>query len=313
MLKMTQIAICSATIIGASFVSAEQLKFMSGSAGGSWFPMAGAIQAAVENQNEDIKLQVLPGNSIQNVMGVAKAKVQLGLANSVTTVDALTGKGSFEGKQAEGLCHIANLYPNYLQITSVKTDIDDFADLKGTSIATLKAGSTSRAVLDIMMDISGMTDKDFKKISTGSGSDNVTLIKDGHVQSSLLVTAAPSGLITEMATSRDVALLNIDDQTYEKLQEINSGFDRMTIPANTYPKQGEDIMTTGFMMHFIGRCDIPEDTVYKITKAVVENAKDLGAVNKFLLQTTPKIMGAPVNGVPTHPGAEKYYKEVGAL
>ena len=80
-LKATQIAICGATLLAASTTLAGNLKFMSGSAGGSWFPMAGAIQAAIEKQNSDIKIQVLPGNSVQNVMGVAKGKAQMGLAN----------------------------------------------------------------------------------------------------------------------------------------------------------------------------------------------------------------------------------------
>ena len=233
-------------------------------------------------------------------------------ANSVTTVDALNGKGSFK-KAETGLCHVANLYPNYLQIITTQTDASNFGDLKGTSIATLKAGSTSRTVLDSMMDLYGMRAKDFKKISTGSGSDNVSLVKDGHVQSSLLVTAAPSGLVTEMATSRDIKLFDIDDTTYGKIQEFNSGYGRMIIPADTYPGVKEEVKTIGFMMHLIARCDVPEDEIYRITKAVVENAKDLGAVNGFLLRTTPKIMGAPVNGVQTHPGAEKYYKEIGAF
>ncbi len=66
-------------------------------------------------------------------------------------------------------------------------------------------------------------------------------------------------------------------------------------------------------MHMIANCeDMSEETAYNVVKAIAENVSELGSVNRALAKFTVKDLARDV-GMPMHPGAEKYYKEVGAL
>src|SRR5918995_2758240 len=100
-------------VIGVSFGAiAENLRFMTGPQGGSWYPMGGAIKNVVEKAVPDTSLQVMPGAGIANVKAVQAGKADLAFANSVSTVDAINGKPPFE-EQADNVCNLATLYPQY--------------------------------------------------------------------------------------------------------------------------------------------------------------------------------------------------------
>ncbi len=68
----------------------------------------------------------------------------------------------------------------------------------------------------------------------------------------------------------------------------------------------------GYSTHIVAACDLPEDTVYKMTKAMAENVDSMAAVVKPIAGLTAKDMAVDI-GVPFHKGAAKYYKEKGVL
>lgn len=294
-----------ATLLLASSVQAEDLKFMSGSPGGSWFPMAGAISSALSKTNPDLNVQVLPGNGVQNVIGVATGQANIGLSNPITTVDAMKGREPFP--QAFGnLCNVASLYPQFLQIVTTKTDAKSFSDLAGTKMATLSPGSTSEAVFKAFQSSNNLKDDDFDQVAYGSGSDQATFLKDGQSDSTFLITAAPSGIITDIANARDVKVLSISDDVLSGLREANPGWSRLTIPAGTYNGQDDDIETAGFALHVVVDCGMDDAIAANIAQAIAENTADLGAVNAFMNKATLEMIGRDA-GVPMHPGAASYY------
>jgi hypothetical protein len=116
----------------------------------------------------------------------------------------------------------------------------------------------------------------------------------------------------DLASARDVKLVPVDAKTLAALQGMNPGFQKLTIKAGTYPKQDKDVEVIGYSTHIIVACDLPEDTVYKMTKAMAQNVDAMAAVVKPIAGLTPKAMAADI-GVPLHKGAAKFYKEVGAI
>ena len=95
-----------------------------------------------------------------------------------------------------------------------------------------------------------------------------------------------------------------------EMKKINPGYTLVTIPKGTYPKQDQDVKVIGYATHIVVSCKLPEDTVYRMTKAMADNIKSMAAVNKAMEKLTPKDMAEDI-GVPFHPGAAKYYKEAG--
>jgi len=67
-----------------------------------------------------------------------------------------------------------------------------------------------------------------------------------------------------------------------------------------------------YSAHLVVACSLPEQTVYQMAKAMAANVADMAAINKAMTGLTPKMMAQDI-GVPFHPGAAKFYKEVGAM
>jgi TRAP transporter TAXI family solute receptor len=97
-----------------------------------------------------------------------------------------------------------------------------------------------------------------------------------------------------------------------ELKKQNAGYNRLVIKAGTYPKQDKDVAAIGYTTHIVAACDLPEEVVYRMTKAMATNVNDMAAVVKPIAGLTAKDMATDI-GVPFHKGAAKYYKEVGAM
>ena len=116
----------------------------------------------------------------------------------------------------------------------------------------------------------------------------------------------------DLASARDIKLIGIDANTLAAMKKINPGYSKLTIKAGTYPKLSKDVDVIGYATHIVASCDLPEDMVYKMVKAMAANVSDMAASNKAIAELTPKIMAEDI-GVPLHKGALKFYKEAGAL
>jgi len=244
---------------------------------------------------------------------VDEGKAQIGFANSSTTVDGIEGRAPYP-KKVTKVCQVANLYPQYFQVAALAdAKINSYADLKGKSLVTQPKGNTAEVLTDAILKINGLSYQALSKANfQASYTDAVAMMKDGHVQVMTLGTTAPASAVMDLASARDVKLVPVDDKTIAGLQKENPGYQKLTIKAGTYPKQDKDVPVIGYSTHIVAACDLPEDTVYKMTKAMAQNVDTMAAVVKPIAGLTPKMMAADI-GVPLHKGAAKFYKEVGAL
>ena len=301
---------CLAAGVFAGAAQAQQIKLMTGPQGGSWYPLGGAIKNIVENAVPGASVQVLPGGGIANVKAVNAGKADMGFANSVSTVDGINGNPPFDEKQSD-VCNVATLYPQYFQVvTLADADISHPNDFKGQSLAAQKKGNTGEAITEHLLKAHGLSYDDMSRVNYGSYTDSVALMKDNNAQIFTLGTTVPAGAIMDLAAARDIKMVTIDDDSLRAMQQLNPGYQRITIPAGSYPGQGEDVPTIGYSTHLIARCDLDPELVYQTLKAMLKNKPDLVAIAKSIEATTPEVMAADT-GVPMHPGAEKFYQEQG--
>ena len=88
---------------------------------------------------------------------------------------------------------------------------------------------------------------------------------------------------------------------------------KYTIPAKTYPNQDKDVQTSAIKMVMFCRHDLSEDTVYQLTKSFWEHIDELGKAQKNLKGLKPADAVKDIANLPLHPGAAKYYKEIGVI
>ena len=292
---------------------AQQVTFMTGPQGGSWIPLGGALKGMWEKAVPGLQITQTPGAGIANVRGIDENKAHIGFGNSFSTVDGLEGRAPYP-KKVTKVCQVANLYPQYFQVVAtLDSKVNSFADLKGKALVTQPKGNSAEALTEAVLKLNGMTYQSLSKANFQAAyTDAVSMMKDGHVQVFTLGTTAPASAVMDLASARDVKLVPVDDRTMAELKKMNPGFNKLVIKAGTYPKQDRDVAAIGYSTHVMAACDLPENTVYQMTKAMAANIDSMAAVVKAIDGVTPKDMALDI-GVPLHKGAAKFYKEVGAI
>jgi TRAP transporter TAXI family solute receptor len=304
-------AACAAAF--AAPVAAQQVTFMTGPQGGSWIPLGGALKSMWEQAVPGLSIQQTPGAGIANVRGVDEGKAQVGFGNSASTVDGVEGRAPFPKKTTK-VCQLANLYPQHFQVVALKdAKVKSFADLKGKSLVTQSKGNTGELLTAEVLKINGMSYQSLAKANFQAAyTDAVSMMKDGHAQVFTLGTTAPASAVMDLASARDIELVPVDDMTMDALRKQNPGYHKIMIKAGTYPKQDKDVPVIGYSTHLIVACDLPDETVYRMTKAMAGNIPAMANVVKAIEGLTPKDMAADI-GVPFHKGAAKFYKEAGVM
>ena len=307
----------STALIGLSLafttaVQAQSIKLMTGPQGGSWYPLGGAIKNIVEQAISGSSVQVLPGAGIANVKAIQGGKADLGFANSVSTVDGINGNPPFDAKQ-DNVCNIATLYPQYFQVVALAdAGIESPEDFKGKSLAAQAKGNTGEAITEHLLKAHNMSYDDMSRVNYGSYTDSVALLKDGNAQIFTLGTTVPAGAIMDLAAAREIKMVPINDDSLQAMQALNPGYQRIMIPAGSYPGQDAEVPTIGYSTHIIAQCSLDADLVYNVLKAMTANVGDLAAIAKAMANANPQSMSVET-GVPLHEGAKRFYQEQGVL
>ena len=300
--------LASGLLAGCSGSDKQRIKLATGPQGGSWYPLGGAFKNLIERKLPTVSIQVLPGAGIANVKAVESGQAQMALANSVSTVDAIDGRPPFDQK-ATHVCNVATLYPQYFQVVTLpEAGINSPADLKGKSWAGQQKGNTGEAITDHMLRAYGLSFEDLSRVSYGSYTDSVTLMKDGNAQFFTLGTTIPAGAVMDLASARDIKLMPIPDDGLAKMRQFNPGYRSGIIPKGTYPGQQQDVQTVEYATHFIARCDMDEQLVYDILTSIYGGIDDLTSITRSIKGLTPAKMAQDI-GVPMHPGAARWYQD----
>jgi TRAP transporter TAXI family solute receptor len=301
-----------AAALWAAPAAAQQVTFMTGPQGGSWIPLGGALKGMWEKAVPGLQITQTPGAGIANVRGVDEGKAHIGFANSSTTVDGIEGRAPYP-KKVTKVCQLANLYPQYFHVVALAdAKVNSFADLKGKALVTQTKGNTAELLTELVLKLNGMNYQSLSKISFQSYTDAVGMMKDGHMQVFTLGTTAPASAVMDLASARDIKLVPVDDKTMGEFKKMNPGYNKLMVKAGTYPKQDKDVPVIGYSTHVVVACDLPENTVYQMTKTMAANVDSMSAVVKSIEGITPKDMALDI-GVPFHKGAAKFYKEAGAM
>ncbi|HZA51694.1 MAG TPA: TAXI family TRAP transporter solute-binding subunit [Myxococcaceae bacterium] len=303
----------AAAVLFSAPAAAQQVTFMTGPQGGSWIPLGGALKGMWEKSVPGLRITVMPGAGIANVRGIDEGKAHIGMANSNSTVDGLIGRPPYP-KKVSNVCQLANLYPQYFQVVALAdAKINSYADLKGKTLVTQPKGNTAEMLTEEVLKANALSYQSLSKVNFQAAyTDAVSMMKDGHAQVFTLGTTAPASAVMDLASARDIKLVPVDDKTFDAIKRANPGHNKLIIKAGTYPKQNKDVPVIGYSTHVVVACNLPEDTVYQMVKAMAGNVDSMAAVVKSIEGITIKDMALDI-GVPFHKGAAKFYKEAGAM
>ena len=308
---LTAVMAAAAFLGFTSIAQAAEVRLMTGPQAGFWVPLGGQLKDAWEKSIPELKVQALPGAGIANVRGIQEGKAEVGFGNTITTADAVAGTGEAPlDKKHDKVCNVATLYPQYFQlVANADAGINALKDVKGKGFATQVKGNTGELIARHVLKVTGYTYSDVKASFTNSYTDSVEQMKDNRMHVFALGTGIPASSIMDLASARDIKLIDMAG-IYEDMRKINPAYKLVTIPKGTYPKQDKDVQVIGYYTHVVAACSLPEDTVYKMTAAILPQKDTMASVYKEMAKLTPEVMAQDI-GVPFHPGAAKWFKEKG--
>ncbi len=310
-LTFLALALIIATSSGAA--AQQNLSIASGKAGGTWYPMGAAIADIVQNSLKGYNMAVMQGTGDANIIGVNNKMYTLGISFSFANADAVAGQAQFKTPM-DNIAGLAALYPSPLQIV-VRADsgIRSIQDLKGKRIAPGLKGTSGEVLMRNILQVHGLSYSDMAKVEHLAYADAAMQMKDGHIDAFMPFTTVPAPVIQDIAVSiGGVRLLPISREKFAELKKINAGYSEFVIPGGNYRGQDGDVLCVGSNNVVIVQRALPDQLVYDIVKALVENRQKLTEIHQVMKDWTPEYAAKDL-GVALHPGALKFYKEIGAI
>jgi uncharacterized protein len=290
----------------------EFINVLTGGTSGVYYPLGVALSEIYGKAIEGARTQVQATKaSVENLNLLQQGKGEV----AFTLGDAL--KLGWEGDKEAGfprkldkLRGIAAIYPNYIQVVaSQESGIKTLADLKGKSLSVGAAKSGTELNARAILAAAGMSYGDLGKIEYLPFAESVELVKNRQLDATLQSAGLGVASIRDLASSLPITIVAIPKETVEK---VGTPYIAATIPAGTYEGQSDDIATAAVGNFLVTQDGVPEETGYLMTKALFDNLAQLVAAHAAAkaIKLESALAGMPV---PLHPGAERYYKEMGLI
>lgn len=311
LLAIFVIGICPANIIANDV----QLVFSTGSQGGSFYPIGAGIAEYIAKEIDNIHATAVTSGGVdENLNRVQFKKADMGLSSTGDAYEAFRGLERWE-EEYTNLRQLGVLYPQYGQPYTLKNKgIKTFLDLKGKIVCAGAPGSSMHMQFFDWAGVHGIEEKDFKKVVYLPAQAAMEALKIGQVDAVMETATIPTPAMLELSLTEDIDIIRFAPGYLEKLVEEKPKYYSITIPAGSYRGLDEEIETAGMAVIWICSKDLPEEIAYQAVKALytTEGLNYLKSVHSAAKEIT--VEGATATApIPWHPGAEKYFKEIGLL
>jgi len=318
-MKILKILTTSSSIIIASLFAttgahAADLNLSIGSCpvGCTAYTWSAGIAEVINNNVEGVRVTAEETKGyVANIKLMQSDQIEISMATSLSSYQAYAAEGPYEGSDKGEILSWMAIAPVAMHVITLKDGpINSLEDLKGKRVGMGQPGGVSMLDADAMMGVIGLEpDTDFEpfRIRLGGMADGLA---DGNLDAALWNGSFPLPPVVKLTAGRDIKLLPISDEFYDKMREAYPPYFRLSIPADTYKGVTEDTPTFGLANGMVLSKDVPEDIVYNMTKAIFENLESLKAVHPaFGKVSKDSVLNG--FGAPLHPGALKYYREIG--
>ncbi len=304
--------LCAAALWVASAQAAEFVNIATGPTGGTYYPVGAAMAKIWSDNIPGLKANAQStGGTFNNIMLLGSGEAEACFADGLY-YDAYNGKGRFEGKPQSFLRGSVVLYPEIIHIVVAKdSDIKTFADLKGKRVSFGAVGGSVTATSEALFKAAGLDPKKDLKVEYLGHADAITAFADKRIDAAVNMGALGISSVTEPTTVGTVRLIGIPREVVDAMCAQTAYFSPAVIPAGTYKGQDEEILTFSSPNIIAVHEKLDNDLVYNMTKQLLTHKADL--VNVAAVMKAMSAENVDQIKIPLHPGAERYYKELGIL
>ena len=293
--------------------AAQFVNILTGGQSGVYYPLGVALAQIYGKYIPDAKAtaQVTKASAENmNLLQAGRGELAFALADTVSNAYKGDKEAGFPNplKKLRG---IAGIYSNYIQIVaSADSGIKTLADLKGKrlSVGAAKSGTelNARAVLKA----AGITYNDLAKVEYLPFGESVELIKNRQLDATLQSAGLGVASIRDLASSQNIVVVPVPADVIAKIGD--AAYQPGVIPANTYTGQTADVATAAIPNFLVTHSGVSDQLAYEMTKNLYDHLDTLYAAHNAAkaIHRENALKGMPV---PLHPGAARYYREVGLL
>lgn len=310
----------SLTMSGGALANAKDYVLNTASTGGTYHPVGTAIATLS-------KVKLLPkqkfsltavnsAGSGANVQAMGAGTADFAILQGLFGSYAATGTGPVSAPQ-KNLRSVTMLWQNVEQFVVAKSiaktgNVSDLLALKGQGAGMGAKNSGTLGSNKVLMSGLGIDiESDFNLVYGGYG-PTADALANGQIAAAGIPSGPPTSAITKLMAGNEgkFTILNITADEAKKMDGGRLLWTPYTLKAGTYPGQGADIQTVAQPNFLAVNASVDDNHVYLLTKTMYENLPFLQAIHPAtkVMAVEQAMAGLPV---PLHPGAAKYYKEVG--
>ncbi|UYV39219.1 TAXI family TRAP transporter solute-binding subunit [Rhodobacteraceae bacterium D3-12] len=316
--KGLTLAAMLALTLPAGAAMAELYKVTSTAPGMSPFVVNTAIAKVVNGHVDGVEFQIqATGAATKHMVDAGKGKVDFLFGSSTINWLMADNLGPFkkmknapELEKNVGMIFSYQIGP-YHYVTRADSGIEKLEDFKGRTIfAGPPGGAAKRVVLRAIKEMGGVT-ADEMDVQTYGFDAAIQAFQDDKIDVIVLPTNVPSPAIQQFALTKKIRI--IDANTDKLTVNIPSGGTLNVIPGDTYGSNqvGGDARTHGAVVNFSAGMHVDEEVVYQVTKAIWENLGEIHETAIWMPSTIRKDSALQLIAGRLHPGAERYYREMG--
>ncbi|MCL1875389.1 MAG: TAXI family TRAP transporter solute-binding subunit [Synergistaceae bacterium] len=312
-MKKIVVLICLLFAFTACSFAAEPLKLTMGTGGtaGTYYPYGGAISQLVSDKTGLVSITAqATGAAIENIRLLDLGDIDIAIVQNDSAHYAYNGTEAFKDAKITSFKAIARLYPEVIHVvTGADSGIKTIEDFKGKKISVGAPGSGNESNARQILEVLGVGYETFTPLFI-SYAETANNFKDRQVDAFMYTTGVPNPSLMDISTLQKLSFIPIEGETRDKIMEAYPFFAKYAFPVNAYSGIDAPVETIAVQSILVVHEDLSEDIVYAMTKALFENKEELSTAHAKGKELDINLARNGVT-IPFHPGAEKYFQEVG--
>ncbi len=311
-------ALSLAAVLWVGTVQAKSTFVTIGTGGitGVYYPTGGAIAKIVNKKHKKHKIHAIvesTGGSVFNINAIMAGDFEFAIVQSDRQFQAINGLAEWQnqGPQTD-LRAVFSIYPEAVTlVAAADAGIKNISDLRGKKVNIGNYGSGNRQNAIDALTAAGIDYTKDLEAKSIKASEAAGLLQENRIDAFFYTVGHPAGAIKEATTgARKVIIADITD--IDSLLKKFPYYTHASIPMKYYhgAQNKKDAVTFNVKATLVCSAKVSDDIVYTITKEIFENLTEFKKLHPAYTTLTKEAMLTHLSA-PIHPGAMKYFKEVG--
>jgi TRAP transporter TAXI family solute receptor len=297
-------------------VAPNPVTLSTGIPGGVYHPVGNAIcrMFNLESEHQTMPCIAMSSDgSVNNIQRVESGDSAFGLSQTDVALAAFNGEGPFAAVGPDPkLRTVIALYPeSFTVVARADTGIRDFRDLRGKRVGIGTSGVGYNFTRDVILKFYGGTTSAPELVSELAPAEQNQALCNNKVDAIIFEAGHPNGLTQEATTDCRARLVRIAGQPIDRLLAAHPYYIPSVIPGGMYAGNPGDVWTIATRAVLVSSSDQPDEVVYAVVKAVVDNFAVFRQLHPALSSLKIQEMVPSESLIPIHRGALKYYREAG--